>query len=193
MKDEALQIAEKQAAEMASASEGFFKQCLQVTALDTADHAQWAMTTAHSANELKKQAELERKGITQPINDALRQINAKYKPFTQMCDRVIAHLKSLTVAYQTREQEAAQARLAVAATAQSHEEIAQSVASIATPVAGISMRKNWTWEIVDASQIPREYYVLDTARLDREAKRLEDGMSVPGIRPINKPTAALSR
>ena len=40
----------------------------------------------------------------------------------------------------------------------------------------------WSWEIEDEAKIPREYFVLDTGRIDREVKSQKNGFAVPGIK-----------
>lgn len=40
----------------------------------------------------------------------------------------------------------------------------------------------WSWEIEDETKIPREYFLLDRQRLDREVRSQKNGFAVPGIK-----------
>ena len=110
---------------------------------------------------------------------------------------------------QTREAAATKAReeaelAAAAARRTEHEDVIETaeVASVAAdkaqkaataPVAdlarvsgthgGVSAATTvWGWEIEDEAKIPREYFLLDRQRLDREVRAQKNGLSVPGIK-----------
>jgi hypothetical protein len=45
-----------------------------------------------------------------------------------------------------------------------------------------SFRRRWTFEVVDESEIPREFLVVDTTKLGRYATAMKDSGKVPGVR-----------
>jgi hypothetical protein len=45
-----------------------------------------------------------------------------------------------------------------------------------------SFRRRWTFEIVDESEVPRDFCVVDTVRLGRYATAMKDSAKVPGVR-----------
>ena len=49
-------------------------------------------------------------------------------------------------------------------------------------VAGISTREVWKFEIVDANAIPREYLVVDEARIRKVVQALKGDAKIPGVR-----------
>ena len=47
---------------------------------------------------------------------------------------------------------------------------------------GISMSKIWTYEIVDAAKIPREFLMIDEKKLQKYAANMKDTAKVEGVR-----------
>ena len=45
----------------------------------------------------------------------------------------------------------------------------------------IASRENWKWRATDLSIVPRDYFILDTRRLDAEARRQKAALRIPGI------------
>jgi hypothetical protein len=54
----------------------------------------------------------------------------------------------------------------------------------APKLAGLSARKNWTYEVVDATKIPREYLKVDTTKIGQivRAMKQQAEKTIPGIR-----------
>jgi hypothetical protein len=48
--------------------------------------------------------------------------------------------------------------------------------------AGQSFRRRWTFEVVDESEVPRDFCVVDTVKLGRYAVAMKDSAKVPGVR-----------
>lgn len=49
-------------------------------------------------------------------------------------------------------------------------------------VAGISTRETWHFEITNAAQVPREYLVVDEARVRKVVQALKGDAKIPGVR-----------
>lgn len=61
--------------------------------------------------------------------------------------------------------------------------IAQPVAARTyAPVAGVSARKLWKWEVVDSKLIPRDYLKIDDVAINRVVAGLKQNANIPGIR-----------
>jgi len=116
------------------------------------------------------------------------QFDQPWRPVDQLCTRVIEHAKSLILGRRRRAEEEQRALLEkIVETGASHEEIARSVEATATErPSGFIEREVWTYEITDESAIPKEYYVLDTQRIAREARALKGSLAIPGIRAIRE-------
>lgn len=60
--------------------------------------------------------------------------------------------------------------------------------SVPRHVPGLVEADNWTFEIVNAALIPREYLMLDMVAIRKTVKALKDRTAIPGIRAYNEPT-----
>ena len=55
----------------------------------------------------------------------------------------------------------------------------------APKVKGISTRKKWSFEIVDAAKIPREYLVPNEVAIGGVVRALKGATNIPGIRVVS--------
>ncbi len=56
------------------------------------------------------------------------------------------------------------------------------LARVSGPLGGVAAAQTvWSWDIEDESKIPREYFLLDSQRIDREVRAMKNGFAVPGI------------
>ena len=152
---------------------------LQVT---TDAEAETAAQIAHAliAQEHAFAAQLE------PFKRIKAEAEAGAKPW-RACVNVIKDTKTgirLKIEAYRNRQRAEQTRQLAEATTQA--EVKQAVEVLAPKPAGVSEREDWAIEIVDETQIPREYWAIDTARLQREARALKDKFNVPGVKAIRR-------
>lgn len=64
--------------------------------------------------------------------------------------------------------------------------VQQTVEAVTQEIKGLTIRRVWSWEVIDQSQIPREFLILDVKKLDEWAKTHKGNLNIPGIRPIEK-------
>lgn len=57
---------------------------------------------------------------------------------------------------------------------------------------GISVVDNWKANIVDEEQIPREYMIPDTKKLNKVASAMKEDLEIPGVEPLNLPYIKIS-
>jgi len=129
------------------------------------------------------EVEEKRTAITGPLNKALREVNELFRPMKRSLEEAERDLKSRIAGYlaesEAKNLRAIQAAAAAETPAQANEALA-TVARAELP-RGISQRFIWVFEIVDASQIPREYLTPDMVKIG-EAVRARDGKpDIPGI------------
>jgi hypothetical protein len=62
----------------------------------------------------------------------------------------------------------------------------------AKPV-GLTIRENWTFEITDDKQIPREYMIPNTVMLGQVAKAMKGTANIPGVRVYDAGSVAKAR
>jgi hypothetical protein len=58
---------------------------------------------------------------------------------------------------------------------------------------GLVIKENWTYEITDIKQIPREYMMPNTVMLGQTAKALKGAAKIPGVRIYDAGTVAKAR
>lgn len=215
--------------------------------IDSVDMYELAAGELQSIKGLQKSVEGQRTAITEPLNAALKGVNALFKGPKEWLEQAETTLKTAMVNFQREqerkriEEQAALERAAAAERARLAEEAAAAeakaraeaeklraqaavakdsgdaeaaarlasqadtreeqgavtaqvldqtsqlmsapVSTIATPkVSGIATRKQWTFEITDASLIPREYLVIDESKIRGVVKALKGATTIPGVR-----------
>jgi hypothetical protein len=104
---------------------------------------------------------------------------AYLKAIAHLKAEVKVHVEQSRIAYQAALVAAAHAAPAIAATE------VKAALGIACPVpTGLRERESWAWKITDSDAIPRDYWILDEARLDREVREQKGALAVPGIAPV---------
>ncbi len=58
------------------------------------------------------------------------------------------------------------------------------------PLADVSLRTTWDFEVVDAEKIPRKYLVPDLVTIGKVVRAMKDQADIPGIRAFAKTTVA---
>lgn len=152
-----------------------------------------------------------RKSITRPLDEAKAKIMDLFRVPAERLEKAEGALKRALVTFadeQERKRRAEQARLdelarkereklqrqADAAAAKGREEraavleataavvVAPIAQSVAPKVAGVSFRSIWRAEVVDASLVPREYLMVDQAKLDKVAAALKGDTVIAGVK-----------
>lgn len=155
--------------------------------LTSPEHAQWCIDRASQGAKAAKQLREEKAHLLAPLKEAVSRIEAVYNPAIKAFSDGAKTLKQKAHAFT----QAAKATAAIAMQhAQSHEDI-QRVQRMTAAPEGMHERVSWGYEVIDYNQIPREYWILDDARLKKEARACKEKMNVPGIRPVKHSTPVL--
>lgn len=136
----------------------------------------------------------DREKITAPMNVALREVRAKYKPAEDILTQAIAHVRTEMSFFRTK-QLAEEKNIADKVSA-GKMSITKAVAKLAdiksevvTESGSVSFRTSYELEVTNAKDIPDGYYVLDERKLLDELKQ---GKQIRGARlrevhvPINR-------
>lgn len=161
---------------------------VQTATVETDAEAQTATTQIKALKEAVKEIETERRKLTDPLNAVVKQINAKFSPVVDLYERAEKILKGQIIAYQTaaRKREA-QAFENAAALAQAGDAAAATqaliAASVSAPAAlgGVSTRTLWRARVVDVSQVPREYLIVNEKALAALATTTKGAATIPGV------------
>ena len=113
----------------------------------------------------------DREKMTAPINLALKEIRAKYKPMEEGLNASIEHIRTQMSAFRTR-QDALQQKIAdkVSSGAISIEKAVMKLSVINQEVAGLKFREMQVLKIINSKIIPREYLVPDEKRILEDLK-----------------------
>jgi hypothetical protein len=153
--------------------------------IETEEQAEWAAKVGKFAADQAKQLDAARKQAKAPWAAAAKAIDDQFMPSIKRLQAIKQHAaKGIAAVEQAKI--AAQTKALTADAPQSPEAIQAAVAVLAPPPEGAQLRERWELEILDEAQIPREYFTLDRARLDREARTLKGSFQVPGCRAIRK-------
>jgi len=116
-----------------------------------------------------------------PFKRAVAQISSVFVAPTSLLSTGEAHLKNQIQAYRGS---AAEQHTRMLSTAETIEDVAAAVEVLPDRPDGLSERAQWRWSVGNAADIPREYYILDTQRIDREVRTLKGALQIPGIQVI---------
>lgn len=139
--------------------------------------------------------ENQRKELVAPFNDGKKAVQDAFNPPLKLLDRIEARLKLLILEGQRRMQEAQDAALLAAQTAYQQGDTrgaalaTQQVQATAVSMPqGVSTRMIIDFEVVDITQIPRQFFVLDEAAIKHA---LAAGLDIPGVRRIDRQIASV--
>ncbi len=131
-----------------------------------------------------KALEAQRTSVTKPMLDAKKQIDAWFKPAKGALTKLETLLKEAIGGYLTAQETA---RLA-ALQAGDHE----GALAIDQPTipAGLATRTIWNFEVIDEAFIPREYIVIDAAKIQQHVNIYKAQSTIPGI--VVRPDTGIS-
>lgn len=135
----------------------------------------------------------DRETLTKPINESLKAIRAKYKPFVDTLESAIEIVRSKMGVYQSealRFQKAEEAKIAarigegkgklsIETAVKKIAEIDAPEARVATGSGSVSFRTVRKFEVMDIVLLPIEYHLANEAKI---RKSMEAGIEVSGVR-----------
>lgn len=179
--DEATQLALRQEAEEAEQAVSLIAQLPIAT---QADVDQLGVFGQEVRNRLKD-LEARRKSVTQPLNQALREVNAWFKPARQHWEACKAALNTRLLEAQAQAQKAQDEALAAIQDAGGHVDATTLTQAHEAPQLpeGASVRQKASYTITDPAQVPRELCSPDPAKLVTfAAAALQEGITeAPGL------------
>jgi hypothetical protein len=153
---EAIKIAEEKAMTLADNSR------IKVNSQPTLDQAKISLA---QVKEIKKIVQEKKDSVVKPLNEALKNTRALFKPIEDKVDIIETYLKGEVLRYNTKllqeqrkREEEAQAKIEAGAT---FEEATKSVERIEKKIDAIPTRKIKRLKITDASKIERQFLIPD--------------------------------
>jgi len=164
--------------------------------VETPEQVAWAAKAGKFVADQAKQLDAWRKRAKAPWLAASKAIDSEFMPAIKKLRAVKQALAGRIKAIEQAKAEA-QAKALMESAPQTPEQIERAVNVLTPPPENTQMRERWTWKVTDGGdppatldeakrrglQIPDDYWILDTARLDRESRGLKSSLSVPGIEP----------
>lgn len=129
-----------------------------------------------------KTLENRRTEITQPLNQALRSVNALFKPAQQKFDQLERHLKGLITTYMQAKNARNVAAIQAAAVAPTPV-VAQQVLAQVQPVeapANVSVRYVWQFQITQPELVPAQFLSPDPAKIQAYLAQTNQP-AIPGV------------
>lgn len=180
-------------AEIDTASTGILEAIVDST-VDNDEDYEAATDVLKQVKRMGNELESARTSITKPMNENLREINRTFSDVQAKLDIVEKRMKNLSASYVAKKQAEQQALLAEAARAaqqaaaadsvvardDARAKIAQAYTVTAPTVSGISHTERWTWSLIDIGAVPREYLIVDDAKVSAAVRAGE--RNIPGIR-----------
>lgn len=180
-------------------------EAIRKTGVDSEESSKDAVTITGLAKKLFKEMEDERKKISGPINSFVSKLNGAFKLYQETLKGVETDTKRFIQIYQNRvelerrkaeeaarkEAEALQEKLNAEA-AEAGVEAPEVVPAVVAPKPTVTRTEDgtayevvtWDFTVEDETKIPREYLMVDTARIRQAVKA---GLrEIPGIKIFEK-------
>lgn len=137
--------------------------------------------------------EVARAAAKKPHLDAGRAVDAAYKAVTDVLDQVVARCGDIILEAQRAQQAAVQALVSDSTTPaeQKHEQLKEVLTAAVVP-GGVRLVQEYSYELVDFEQVPREYLMLDDRRIRATLKATCGTQEIPGLRVV-RTTAVRTR
>lgn len=159
--------------------------------ITTSAHMKQAVEILSILNKYMDSVKEKKEKITKPLNEALKNARAMFKPLEEIHDKAIDSLRSKMAVYQTakvnatREEEAkiaarvgnGKGSYKIETAIKKMEKLPAIEKEVATDEGLVQFREQKNLKIVMASLIPREYLVPDEKKILTD---LKDGKLVPG-------------
>lgn len=154
--------------------------------ITTNDDMAFANASLEEIKASAKTLEADRTSVTKPLNEALRGINAWFKPVAKLYEKAEVLWKEKIAAVLIEQKRVQDEALALVAEAPG--EVATEVLAVAhgqelvEQPSNISIRTDWDFEITDESQIPRAFCTPDRAKIKAYVHAFREAAVVPGVR-----------
>lgn len=156
--------------------------------LKTTDDVEKASEFLKELHEVEKNIENKRLEFTKPLNQSLRAINKTFKTMVKPVSDAKSMVKRKIGVWHRAEQEriareeARRRKIQEAHEKQGHDVNAPVIMERPDTTIGNSMvKKVWTFKVTDETKIPREFLMVDTAKLRKYMYQMKEEAKVPGV------------
>lgn len=162
----------------------------EITVSNQEEHSYWGDVLKLCKNKIKE-VEEQRKEFTKPLDEAKKVAMSKEKEITEPINEFIEKINKAMNSWfieENRKRQEEQKRLEEEAIANANPEdcdvvvpVVEEIKTTKGSIATTTMIKDFKFEIIDESLIPREYLIPDEAKIK---KAINSGVEIPGIKSI---------
>lgn len=133
-----------------------------------------------------KELEEQRAAATRPLAEAQRTITSWFRPALESLAAAELAFKKALGKYEQDKKIAAESAMKAAAAAQTPAEMVREIhhahKAQVPKVAGLSSRETWRFDVVDESELPREYMTPDLKKIGAVVRSEGRNANIPGVR-----------
>lgn len=178
---------------------GQIRSIAEALSITTPAEAEFAAGALREVAQRRDQLDAQRKRWVEPLKRVSKEIDEAFRPAIRSLEAAETAIKTAlgryALAAEARRAEALREAAALAR-AGDHAEASAAIEAASADVvdlAGVSVREEWTGEVVDAAALPREYMRPDTAKLEATTKALGADPGIPGWRAFQVEKVRTSR
>lgn len=193
-------LAEVEALARPAADEaGQIQRIAEAIRITTPAEAEFAAGALREVAQRRDELDKQRKRWVEPLKSVAKEIDAAFRPAIKSLDAAEIAIKAALGRYALDAEERRTAALREAAALSREGEhgaaasVLEAAAADAVDLAGVSVREEWTGEVVDAALIPREFLAPDVAKLDAITRATGGDPGIPGWRAFSVAKVRTSR
>ena len=195
---------------------GFYQEAIkakdfaEARVITTVDDLKPATDDLSLIAKLKKAMEEKRKEYVKPLQDHVKSVNDAFKTLMEPIETADTITRGKILAFQLKQKlireeqekinalrmEAAKKEMELKGELTESVDLVEVIPELAkkttTDMGSAGMRDNWKWEVVDISQVPREYLMINAGVLTPIVKASKGIIVIPGIRVFNEPIIAVN-
>lgn len=137
-----------------------------------------------------KVVKYQKEEITKPLNEALKNVRALFSPIEQSLENSTTYVKGLVMKYQQsvmakaqKKEEAIadkveQGKMSFEKGVEKIDQVKRIDTTVQSKSGSVTFRTNKVVEVIDESQVPDDFWVLDMVKIRNVAK---SGIAIPGV------------
>lgn len=165
----------------------------QATKIESADQMTNAVSTLSVLNQTLDRLTESKEKLTKPINELLKEIRGRYKPFETQLEGAIESLRRAMINYQTEQKRIAKeeedkiiarvgegkGKLKVETAIKKVSEVEKPDAKVSTEEGMVKFKTVKKFEVVDVSKLPVEFLLANEVLI---RKSMTEGKEITGVR-----------
>lgn len=175
-----------------------------VRVIENKDQMEEATTILSTLNQTLDRLTTDKEKLTKPINELLKEIRGRYKPFEEKLETAIASVRRQMINYQTEQKRLAKieedkviarigegkGKLKVETAIKKVQEIERPDSKVSTEAGSVKFKTVKKFEVTDVSKLPVEYLLPNEVAI---RKAMTEGKEITGVRYFTEEVPVNSR